>query len=125
MSSKQLSFFKNVNKRKLDMDHVLLVRLMNAALQDDSDMDEYGIAATLLPLSTVFGRRLSIGVIQYVYTLIQDHAVWQNPQFWEASFFSDVQTGIQSLYLAMQDYNENSKTLSSPADSQDLSLIHI
>ena len=49
----------------------MIVRLMNAALQDDSDMDEYGIAATLLPLSTVFGRRLTKGVIQFVYTLIQ------------------------------------------------------
>ena len=42
----------------------MIVRLMNAALQDDSDLDEYGIAATLLPLSTVFGRRLTKGVIQ-------------------------------------------------------------
>ena len=49
----------------------MIVRLMNTALQDDSDMDEYGIAATLLPLSTVFGRRLTKGVIQFVYTLIQ------------------------------------------------------
>ena len=49
----------------------MIVRLMNAALQDDSDMDEFGIAATLLPLSTVFGRRLTKGVIQFVYTLIQ------------------------------------------------------
>lgn len=95
----------------------MIVRLMNAALQDDSDMDEYGIADTLLPLSTVFGRKLSKGVIQYVYTLIQDHAVWQNQQFWEASFFSDVQNGIKSLYLAMQDQNSNRQTLS-PDPSQ-------
>ena len=85
----------------------MIVRLMNAALADDSDIDEYGIAATLLPLSSVFGRKLSKGVIQFVYTLIQEHPVWQNPQFWEASFFNDVQKGIKSLYLAMQDYNEN------------------
>ena len=75
---------------------------MNAALQDDSDMDAFGIAATLLPLSTVFGRKLAKGVVQFVYTLIQDHAVWHNLQFWEASFYTDVQKGIQSLYLAMQ-----------------------
>ena len=63
----------------------MIVRLMNAALQDDSDMDEFGIAATLLPLSTVFGRKLARGVVQFVYTLIQEHAVWQNSQFWEVS----------------------------------------
>ena len=85
-------------------------------------MDEYGIAATLLPLSTVFGRKLSKGVIQFVYTLIQDHAVWQNSQFWEASFFSDVQTGIKSLYLAMQDMNSNNKTLSDSSQSSSPSV---
>jgi myotubularin-related protein 5/13 len=42
-------------------------------------------------------------LFQFAYTLIQDHAVWQNQQFWEASFFSDVQTGIKAVYLAMQD----------------------
>ena len=52
----------------------------------------------------MFGRKLAKGVVQFVYTLIQDHAVWHNLQFWEASFYTDVQKGIQSLYLAMQVY---------------------
>ena len=90
----------------------MIVRLMNAALQDDSDMDEYNIAYTLLPLSTVFGRKLAKGVVQFVYTLIQDHAVWHNLQFWEASFYADVQKGIQSLYLSMQDNNNDAQTKS-------------
>ncbi len=85
----------------------MVVRLMNAALQDDSDMDEHGIAMNILPLSTVFGRKLAKGVIQFAYTLIQDHAVWQNMQFWEAAFFSDVQEGIKTLYLNLQDQNSN------------------
>lgn len=100
----ELAFHKNPGASQVIVEHQqfdMIVRLMNAALQDDSDIDEFGIAATLLPLSTIFGRRLSKGVIQFVYTLIQDHAVWQNPQFWEASFFNDVQKGIQNLYLAM------------------------
>ena len=46
----------------------MIVRLMNAALQDDSDMDEFGIAATLLPLSTVFGRKLAKGVVQVTHS---------------------------------------------------------
>lgn len=91
----------------------MVARLMNTALQDDSDMDEYGIAATLLPLSTVFGRKLAKGIVQFVYTLIQGHAVWQNQQFWEASFFNDVQTGIKAVYLAMQDQNSNNLSISS------------
>ena len=49
----------------------LVVRLMNAALQDDSDIDMHGVAAALLPLSCTFGRKLCPGVIQFVYTLIQ------------------------------------------------------
>ena len=100
----------------------LVVRLMNAALQDDSDIDMHGVAAALLPLSCTFGRKLCPGVIQFVYTLIQvilssdwlgdpiltpdwsmqDHAVWQNLQFWEAAFYNDVQAGIKDLYLAIQ-----------------------
>jgi len=83
----------------------LIVRLMNAALQDDSDIDMHGVAAALLPLATNFGRKLCPGVIQFVYTLIQDHAVWQNLQFWESAFFNDVQHGIKDLYLAIQEQN--------------------
>ena len=76
----------------------MITLLMNAALQDDSDMDECGIAYKLMPLGSVFCRRLSTGVTQYMYTLIQDHAVWQNQQFWEASFYCDLQKGIEALY---------------------------
>ena len=56
-------------------------------------MDECGIAYKLMPLASVFCRKLSLGITQFVYTLIQDHAVWQNQQFWEASFYNDVQKG--------------------------------
>lgn len=77
----------------------LVVRLMNCALQDGSSMDEYGIAAALLPLATAFCRKLCTGVIQFAYTCIQEHPVWQNQQFWEAVFYQDVQKEIRSLYL--------------------------
>lgn len=49
----------------------LVVRLMNCALQDDSSMDEYGVAAALLPLATTFCRKLCTGIIQFAYTCIQ------------------------------------------------------
>ena len=76
---------------------------MNTALQDDSDIDECGIAYKLMPLGSVFCRRLSTDLavpVQYLYTLIQDHAVWHNQQFWEASFYCDLQKGIEALYRA-------------------------
>lgn len=55
----------------------LVVRLMNCALQDTSVMDEYGVAAAMLPLATSFCRKLCTGVVQFAYTCIQDHSVWQ------------------------------------------------
>lgn len=44
---------------------------MNCALQDDSALDEHGVAAALLPLATAFCRKLRTGVIQFAYTCIQ------------------------------------------------------
>ncbi|XP_053384706.1 myotubularin-related protein 13-like isoform X1 [Mercenaria mercenaria] len=76
----------------------LVVRLLNCALQNDSSMDENGVAASILPLATSFCRKLCTGVIQFAYTLVQDHAVWGNLQFWEAAFYQDVQKDIRQLY---------------------------
>ncbi|KAL3842272.1 hypothetical protein ACJMK2_020304 [Sinanodonta woodiana] len=76
----------------------LIVRLLNCALQNDSSMDENGVAAAVLPLATSFCRKLCTGVIQFSYTLVQDHAVWGTLQFWEAAFYQDVQKQIRQLY---------------------------
>ncbi|XP_039295345.1 LOW QUALITY PROTEIN: myotubularin-related protein 13 [Nilaparvata lugens] len=92
----------------------LVVRLMNCALQDGSSMDEYGVAAALLPLSTAFCRKLCTGVIQFAYTCIQEHAVWQNQQFWEAAYYQDVQRDIKALYL--EPHNNTAHTPQSPRD---------
>ncbi|XP_040568639.1 myotubularin-related protein 13 [Lepeophtheirus salmonis] len=117
----ELDFQKTGNQVTLEHPQFdMVVRLMNAALQDDSDMDEHGIAAKILPLSTVFGRRLTKGVIQYVYTLIQEHAVWQNQQFWEASFFNDVQRGIKSLYLSMRKDDRREVDFSPSSENGDI-----
>jgi len=59
----------------------LVIKLMNRALQDDSNTDEYGVAAAFLQLSTVFCRKLCTGVIQYAYSMIQDHPLWKNQAF--------------------------------------------
>lgn len=103
----------------------LVVRLMNCALQDDSSMDEHGVAAALLPLATAFCRKLCTGVIQFAYTCIQEHAVWQNQQFWEAAFYLDVQKDIKALYLPRLDSlsprlgNDLILTPTSPRESKD------
>ncbi|XP_069180963.1 myotubularin-related protein 13 isoform X5 [Procambarus clarkii] len=95
----ELSHHVQGNKAVLEHQQFdLVVRLMNCALQDDSPVDEHGVAAALLPLSTAFCRKLCTGVIQFAYTCIQDHTVWGNQQFWEASFYQDVQKEIKSLY---------------------------
>ena len=96
----------------------MVVRLMNASLQDDSDMDLHGIASALLPLSTAFGRKLARGVLQFAYTLIQDHAVWQNQTFWEAAYFADVQKEMKNLYSAFHDQNSNATKLSESSGRQ-------
>lgn len=77
----------------------LVVRLINCALQDDSALDEHGVAAGILPLSHAFCRKLCTGVMQFAYTCIQEHAVWGQLQFWESAFYQDVQRDIRSLYL--------------------------
>lgn len=84
---------------------------MNRALQDDSVMDEHGVAAALLPLSTAFCRKLCTGVIQFAYTCIQDHPVWKSQQFWEAAFYQDVQTQIKALYLPRTTNNSSSSII--------------
>ncbi|KAJ8983459.1 hypothetical protein NQ317_013334 [Molorchus minor] len=97
----------------------LVVRLMNCALQDDSSMDEHGVAAALLPLATIFCRKLCTGIIQFAYTCIQEHAVWQNQQFWEAAFYQDVQKDIKALYTSRTENLPSNKDLLSPSSPRD------
>lgn len=103
----------------------LVVRLMNCALQDDSSMDEHGVAATILPLAMAFCRKLCTGVIQFAYTCIQDHAVWSNQQFWEAAFYQDVQRDIRALYTPHSIQINDRKSLSptSPRENKDLGIL--
>ncbi|XP_060530285.1 myotubularin-related protein 13 isoform X2 [Cylas formicarius] len=104
-----------------DQQFDLVVRLMNCALQDDSSMDEYGVAAALLPLATIFCRKLCTGIIQFAYTCIQEHAVWHNQQFWEAAFYQDVQKELKALYTSRVENigAKYSSELLSPTSSRD------
>uniref|UniRef100_A0A8C5QPK5 SET binding factor 2 n=1 Tax=Leptobrachium leishanense TaxID=445787 RepID=A0A8C5QPK5_9ANUR len=95
-----------------------VVRMMNCALQDCSSFEEYNIAAQLLPLATAFCRKLSPGVSQFAYTCVQDHAVWTNQQFWETTFYNNVQNQVRSLYLISKDQGTSTKPSENGVDAQ-------
>uniref|UniRef100_W5KEV6 SET binding factor 2 n=1 Tax=Astyanax mexicanus TaxID=7994 RepID=W5KEV6_ASTMX len=98
--TEELSLHVQQNRAILDhqqFDHI--VRMMNCALQDCSNSEEYTVATALLPLTTAFYRKLGPGVNQYAYTCVQEHPIWTNQQFWEATFYSEVQNQIRALYL--------------------------
>ncbi|RLV97177.1 hypothetical protein DV515_00011900, partial [Chloebia gouldiae] len=50
-------------------------------------------------------QKLSPGVSQFAYTCVQDHPIWTNQQFWETTFYSNVQNQVRSLYLTAKDDN--------------------
>uniref|UniRef100_A0A4W4G553 SET binding factor 2 n=1 Tax=Electrophorus electricus TaxID=8005 RepID=A0A4W4G553_ELEEL len=92
-------------------DHI--VRLMNCALQVPHAHVPYTIAASLSPL------KLAPGVNQFAYTCVQEHPIWTNQQFWEATFYSEVQTQIRALYLNIPDDKQLSTTkLKGPSESE-------
>ncbi|XP_034721249.1 myotubularin-related protein 5 [Etheostoma cragini] len=70
---------------------------------DCSHIDEHGIAAALLPLVTAFCRKMGAGITQFAYSCVQEHMVWTTMQFWEAMFYSDVQSHIRALYLETEE----------------------
>uniref|UniRef100_A0A3Q0QU54 SET binding factor 2 n=1 Tax=Amphilophus citrinellus TaxID=61819 RepID=A0A3Q0QU54_AMPCI len=98
--TEELSLHVQQNRAILDHQQFdYIIRMMNCALQDCSSSEEFTVAAALLPLSTAFYRKLAPGVNQFAYTCIQDHPIWTNQQFWEATFYSEVQGQIRALYL--------------------------
>lgn len=50
-------------------------------------------------------QKLAPGVSQFAYTCVQDHPIWTNQQFWETTFYSNVQNQVRSLYLTAKDDN--------------------
>ncbi|XP_030650410.1 myotubularin-related protein 13 isoform X4 [Nomascus leucogenys] len=73
--------------------------------KDCSSLEEYNIAAALLPLTSAFYRKLAPGVSQFAYTCVQDHPIWTNQQFWETTFYNAVQEQVRSLYLSAKEDN--------------------
>uniref|UniRef100_A0A5F8H818 SET binding factor 2 n=1 Tax=Monodelphis domestica TaxID=13616 RepID=A0A5F8H818_MONDO len=93
----------HVQQNRAILDHQqfdYIIRMMNCTLQDCSTLEEYNIAAALLPLTSAFYRKLAPGVSQFAYTCVQDHPIWTNQQFWETTFYNNVQNQVRSLYLS-------------------------
>ena len=44
-------------------------------------------------------QNLAPGVVQFLYTCLQDHAIWSKNQFWEEAFYADAQNQIIELYV--------------------------
>ncbi|XP_026524152.1 myotubularin-related protein 13 isoform X2 [Notechis scutatus] len=104
--TQELSLHVQQNRAILDHQQFdYIIRMMNCTLQDCSSSEEYNIAAILLPLTTAFYRKLAPGVNQFAYTCVQDHPIWANQQFWETTFYSDVENQIRSLYLSTKEDN--------------------
>ena len=60
-------------------------------------------------------------MIQFVYTCVQDHLVWQSQQFWEEAFYSDVEAQIKQLYVDEEAPKANAEDAS---DTGELRLSH-
>uniref|UniRef100_A0A7M4EBF0 SET binding factor 2 n=1 Tax=Crocodylus porosus TaxID=8502 RepID=A0A7M4EBF0_CROPO len=104
--TRELSLHVKQNRAILDHQQFdYIVRMMNCTLQDCSTSEEYSIAAALLTLTTAFYRKLATGVSQFAYTCVQDHPIWTNQQFWETTFYNDVQNQVRSLYLTTKEDN--------------------
>uniref|UniRef100_A0A5F8GDY9 SET binding factor 2 n=1 Tax=Monodelphis domestica TaxID=13616 RepID=A0A5F8GDY9_MONDO len=88
----------HVQQNRAILDHQqfdYIIRMMNCTLQDCSTLEEYNIAAALLPLTSAFYRKLAPGVSQFAYTCVQDHPIWTNQQFWETTFYNNVQNQVR------------------------------
>uniref|UniRef100_A0A672ILK3 SET binding factor 2 n=1 Tax=Salarias fasciatus TaxID=181472 RepID=A0A672ILK3_SALFA len=87
--TEELSLHVQQNRAILDHQQFdYTVRMMNCALQ------VRGVAQ-----ADSSQPKLAPGVNQFAYSCIQDHPIWTNQQFWEATFYSEVQSQIRALYL--------------------------
>uniref|UniRef100_A0A7M4ECJ5 SET binding factor 2 n=1 Tax=Crocodylus porosus TaxID=8502 RepID=A0A7M4ECJ5_CROPO len=115
--TRELSLHVKQNRAILDHQQFdYIVRMMNCTLQDCSTSEEYSIAAALLTLTTAFYRKLATGVSQFAYTCVQDHPIWTNQQFWETTFYNDVQNQVRSLYLTTKEDNHEKTAMDLAAE---------
>lgn len=68
-------------------------------------------------------QKLCTGVIQFAYTCIQEHPVWQNQQFWEAAFYQDVQRDIRALYVPSRTASNDRESSLSPISPREVKFV--
>nr|XP_054762033.1 myotubularin-related protein 13-like [Lytechinus pictus] len=106
----ELELHVNKNRAMLEPQQFgMVVRLINAALQEDSHGEEFSLSMDFLPLISAFCRKLCPGIIQFAYTVTQDHPMFASQQFWETAFYADVEKNIQSLYVTPDNTPTNEK----------------
>ena len=77
----------------------LVVQIVVFTLSLESHWDENGIAAAILPLSTIFYRYLGDSRHQqFLYTAIQDHPVWLNQNFWASCIYRHVAAAVAAVH---------------------------
>lgn len=72
--------------------------------QDGSSMDEYGVAAALLPLANAFCRKLCTGVIQFAYTCIQVCCFFWTVEIWLGILVNHVSKGCFQLICTIKGF---------------------
>uniref|UniRef100_A0A673CZA4 SET binding factor 2 n=1 Tax=Sphaeramia orbicularis TaxID=375764 RepID=A0A673CZA4_9TELE len=91
--TEELSLHVQQNRAILDHQQFdYIIRMMNCAIQSVLGIHLIHRVVSIL-------QKLAAGVNQFAYTCIQDHPIWTNQQFWEATFYSEVQGQIRALYL--------------------------
>ena len=91
---------KNEKSALLDHDQYnLIIRLIDAALKEANTVYNTNVAAKVIPIVSAFHRKLGSSAIQFAYTSVQEHAVWNNMQFWEEAFYVEVQRQIVQLHV--------------------------
>uniref|UniRef100_A0A3B3ZCJ3 Uncharacterized protein n=1 Tax=Periophthalmus magnuspinnatus TaxID=409849 RepID=A0A3B3ZCJ3_9GOBI len=91
--TEELSLHVQQNRAILDHQQFdYIIRMINCALQ-------ILVCYIMVNAVSCVLQKLAPGVNQFAYTCIQDHPIWTNQQFWEATFYSEVQSQIRALYL--------------------------
>ena len=73
-------------------------RLTDALLTDSTgSSDQYLIARKVIKIGSLIYRKLNKEK-QFLYTLVQDHSIWSNEQFWIEHFFHQHQRRLVAHY---------------------------
>jgi len=97
----ELTIYSRSRPRLDNQQFDFIARLVNCALKDSNgELDENTVAADLLPVVTTFYRNLCPTIMQFMYSVVQEHPIWTSSSFWEKTFFVDVQDEMKNYYTS-------------------------